>query len=397
MMSSTRTYRLSPGGKYSLGVFGLAAVAGGLACLVFGAGADKPMSAHAVMYAMGVLFVGGGAWCLAHVIRYRVVLTPHALEVHGVSKVDTIRRDQITAVRLLAGGNRPTLEFTSRRPGVRPLRLPLDFRMDDVFRAWLETLPDAGAVQRQQHNDAIASNREFGDTVQARHAHVQRHARIAQWLGGGIVAAMLWALFHPHPYELVIGLLLVLPLAALALIPLSKGAVGLDGYVNENRVLVGPLLFAPGIVLVIRAGLDLDTLDWVQGLCIAAALAVPFTLAMGRIDRGPKPSGLLLFGVMFALPYLYGGLVLTNFLLDTSSPRRFEATVLGKQEGTGRGVSYELILGPWGPKAGANEVHVGRTLYGKTAVGDPVCIHVFEGRWKLAWYVTRACPKDASP
>ena len=390
-----RTYPIAGGWKYFLLFGGVAAIAGGLACFVFGAGAEKPWSAHAVMYGLGTFFAGFGAACIAYVLRFRIVLTEHSVEVHDIFKVSAMRRDDVAARRVLRVQGTTLIELIPKDPKKKPLQLAQVVRTDDAFFAWLQSIPDQDAVELQRATHAIAANPNFGATPHGRLEHAARFARIAQWLGYGIGAVTLWGLAYPRPYELVIGLLLVLPVAALALVVVSKGAVGLDGHVREHRALVGPMLLGPSIVLVLRAWLDLDTLDWLQGLGIAAALALPLTYAITRIEPGRKAGGLLLLGLCFVLPYSYGGLIESNVLLDKSRPQRFEAIVGEKQQTTGKGASWNLTLGSWGPMTESNEVSVTKGLYENTAVGGRVCIYLFEGRWTLAWYVARACPEES--
>lgn len=390
-----RAYPIAGGWKYFLLLGGAAAVAGGLACFVFGAGADKPWSAHAVMYVLGTLFAGFGAVCIAYVIRFRILLTEHSVEVRSLFKASSMKRDDVAARRVLRVEGSTQIELIPKDPKRKPLPLPQVIRTDDAFPAWLQAIPDQDAADEQRAVLAITENPDFGATSHERLKHAARFARMAQWLGYAIAVTSLWGLAYPHPYELVIGVLLALPVAALALVIASKGAVGLDGHVREHRALVAPMLFGPSIVLVFRAWLDLDTLDWLQGLGIAVALAAPLTYAITRIDPGRKAAGFLLFGLCIVLPYSYGGLIESNFLLDQSRPQRFEARVRDKQQTTGKGASWDLTLGSWGPMTELNEVSVTKALYENTAVGDMVCIYLFEGRWTLAWYVARACPKDS--
>jgi hypothetical protein len=385
---------MAAGWKYFLLAAGIAALAFGLACFVFGAGAGKPPSAHAVMYALGALFAAAGTWCVAYAVRFRIVLTEQSVELRGLLKASTLRRDAIVGRRRVQDGNGAAIELVPRNPAAKPLQLPLVVRVDEVFQSWLQPIPDQDAVARQRALETAQANHAFGASPGERLAHVERFGRRVRWLGYASLAAMLWGLFYPRPYELVIGVLVVLPLIALVLAAASNGAVGIDGNVREHRALVAPMVIGPGLILFLRAWLDLDTLDWPQALGIAMVLAALLTFAIARIDRSVKPAGLWLFGLVFSLPYAYGGLVQTNFLLDASPAQCHEATVLAKRETTGKGASRKLVLGSWGRVARGMEVGVTRDLYAQAGVGDTVCVHLFEGKWLLAWYVVRACPED---
>jgi hypothetical protein len=390
-----RSYPLTGGWKYFLLLGGAAALAGGIACFVFGAGADKPPSAHAVMYVVGAIMAGLGAVCIAYGVRFRIVLNEHFVEVHGLLKVSAMKRDEVAARRVLHVEGTTQIELIPKDPKRKPLQLPQIIRTDDAFFAWLQPIPDQDAEDLQRATEAISANPAFGLTPQSRVEHAARFAQMARWLGSAIAVATIWAFVYPRPYELVIVVLLGLPVVALAFVVASKGAVGLDGAVREGRALVGPMLFGPSIVLLFRAWWDFDTLEWLEGLGIAATLAAPITYAITRIDPGRKPASLLLIGSFFVIPYLYGGLIESNVLLDQSRPQRFAAPVQSKEHTTGKGASWDLTLGAWGPVTDANEVSVTKALYENVAVGDSVCVYLFEGRWTLSWYVVRACPNDS--
>ncbi len=83
----------------------------------------------------------------------------------------------------------------------------------------------------------------------------------------------------------------------------------------------------------------------------------------------------------------YGAPVEANVLLDRSPAEIFETAVLGKHVSRGRGwTTYQLELGPWGPRRQAENAAVPRNVYDAVEAGDAVLVRAKPGALGMPWF-----------
>ena len=81
-------------------------------------------------------------------------------------------------------------------------------------------------------------------------------------------------------------------------------------------------------------------------------------------------------------------------LFDRAKPVEFRTKTLSKHVSSGKHTSYDVELSPWGPKRAAEDVDVGRKLYGQIQVGQTVCVYVWPGALKIRWFEVETCPAN---
>ena len=392
--SLPRTYVAAGGWRFFLLIAGAAFFVGGLACIWYFRAESAPGAAlllQGICLALAIL----GAACVAYAVRYRVVLYPHSLEVHELFKVRSLRRDSIAAYRTIQVPNAPpTIAFIPKDASTRPLPVSQIIRIDETFRSWLDGIPDQDALDQQRFEEEVEANRLLGNTPQERFLQLKRLHQQTRYLSIASSAVAFWGLLYPQPYEVVIGALIVLPVVALIVAAASKGLIQVNQHVRDKRPSIASALIAPGAVLALRALLDFHILDWPLALGIALVGGALIALGITRWDVATRKwSAVLLMGFVFCFPYAYGTVVELNFLLGRTAPQRFEATVTAKQQSSGKNSSWDLTIGPWGPADDAEDVSVNKNLYNAVAVGDTVCVFLFQGALGLNWISVRSCPQ----
>lgn len=146
----------------------------------------------------------------------------------------------------------------------------------------------------------------------------------------------------------------------------------------------------PGLVLAMRAILDVHVLDWKPLLVGAAVGGLALVVA---IVVGERPRKLWVLALLTPLisGYPWGALSLANALLDRGAPEVFRVAVRGKHVSGGKHTSRNLELDPWGPVTERKDVAVGPRLYGAVSVGDRVCVALHPGALGVRWYVVLRC------
>jgi hypothetical protein len=124
----------------------------------------------------------------------------------------------------------------------------------------------------------ILGDRRWGDTVEKRAA---TFATARRWVGGLTLAgaaAMGWALAYPHPYTLMMALLMGLPVISLLQLVRFKGLVRWDGSSRTPYPDVIVPSFIPVVALLFRDFKDARPAHW-------APLAIPI-VGLGLILMG---------------------------------------------------------------------------------------------------------------
>lgn len=390
--SLPRTYVAAGGWRLFLLIVGAALLVGGLAG-TWNPSAESAPGAALLLQGISLALAILGATCVAYAVRYRVVLYPHSLEVHGLFKARSLRRDGIAAYRTIQIPNAPpTIEFIPKDASTRPLQVSQIIRIDKTFRSWLDDIPDQCALDQQRFEEEVEANRLLGKTPQQRRIQLKRLHRQTRYLTIASGALAFWGLLNPRPYEIVMGALIVLPAVAFAIAASSKGLIQVNQLVRDKRPSIDSALIGPGIVLALRAFLDFHILDWPLALGMALAGGALIALGISRWGVATRKwSAVLLMGFLFCFPYAYGTVVELNFLLGGTAPQQFETIVTGKHQTSDKHKSWDLTVGPWGPAHDAEDVSVDKLLYESVAVGDTVCVFLFQGALGMNWILVSSC------
>ncbi|ACL63732.1 conserved hypothetical protein [Anaeromyxobacter dehalogenans 2CP-1] len=385
-----RTYRFARRWRllfHGLGALGLAAAVAGSIAALRGA-----LTGPVLIVPLG--FGALGAAAVAAAQRGRLLLHADGVEVIELGRSPRrLRNDQIAGRRTIPlqyGMEKLVLERRER--GEKPVSMGFLFERDATLDAWLESLPDLDVADRASAEAALLASAELGPDEEARRASLAGSHRVAKVLKGAALAAGGWGLLFPRPYPVAIAVLAAIPLATLALVLAGRGRYAVEERRNEVRPGVGVPIFAPGVVLMLRALLDYEVVDVARVLGWTAAAAVALTALLVRGDAALRRRWYVPALVLaLVAPYPWGALNAADVLLDRAPAEVHEVPVLHKHVSSGKHTSYDLRLPPWGPIGAAQEVDVGRELYGQVEVGDLVCTHLRPGALGARWFVVDLC------
>ncbi|ABC80122.1 hypothetical protein [Anaeromyxobacter dehalogenans] len=385
-----RTYRLEPRWRAALHGFGALALVAAVAASIASLRGGPPGLLVAVALGFGAL----SAYLVAVARVERLLLHADGVEVIAVGRAPRrLRTDQIAGRRTIPlqyGMEKLVLERRER--GAKPLSLTFQFERDAALDAWLASIPDLDAADRAGAEAALLASAELGADEAARRSALARSHQLARALKGVAIGVAGWGLLFPRPYPVVIAALAAIPLATIALVVAGRGRYAVEERRNEVRPGVGVPVFAPGVVLMLRALLDYQVVDVSPMLAWTGAGAVALTALLVRGDAALRRRWFVpVLIVALVAPYPWGALNAADVLLDRAPAEVHEVPVLHKHVSSGKHTSYDLRLPPWGPIAEAQEVDVGRELYGAVEVGDVVCAHLRPGALGARWFVVDVC------
>ena len=210
---------------------------------------------------------------------------------------------------------------------------------------------------------------------------------------GILVAA--WAFLKANPPALAAAALA--PLVAVGLVILSDGAWVLHEFRLKGRPAVGPLFLVPAIALGARAFTDQFVMDWKP---VLAAALVPAVLVLAPVvwfirREADRLTLSAIIGVVM-LGWAWSVVTEADVGLDKGPSRYFTPRVMQKWiNSSGRGGQrFHVLLAPWGPKPGTQDVQVGSSTYDRLEVGSPAFVTLHRGAFGWRWFVIRA---GASP
>jgi hypothetical protein len=391
-----RVYRLRRGQRMFLGGVAVVAIAGGL----LGAGAVLlDANAPRALALVPLAFTAVGGYLAAAVRVGRVVLYEDAIELVELGRGRRrVRKDEIAGrrlVRMQYGQAQLRLEL---RGGRKTVKAHWVHESDPVLEAWLASIPDLDAVERARAEAELLRSGTLGGS-EAERARALGRARItARIVNGVAIAATLWGWIAPRPYLVVVATLAVLPLVGLALLVAGKGRYAFDARPAEPRPSLAATVLGPGLILGLRAILDVHVLD-VRPVLVGAAVGAVAVAAVLAATASDFRKWWLIALMTPLLGFHPGGaLSLGNAILDRGEPEVFRVAVRGKHISSGsKHTSHDLQLDPWGPVREPDTVDVGRRLYDAVAVGEEVCVLLRPGALGVRWYVVVRCaggPRD---
>lgn len=387
-----RVYRMRRGQRQFLGGLGLVGILGGLVgagAILYGSSGTPPALAL-----IPLCFVALGAYLVAAVARERFVLFEDGFEFTELGRGKRrLRRDEIAGLRIVPmqyGYHQVVFEL---RGAKKPFKITWAIETDEVLEAWLAAIPNLDAEERARAEAELLRSAALGTDEAERARSLSRARRVARVLNGASLAAGAWGWFYPRPYIAAIVTLGALPLVGLAVLLAGRGRYAFDENRNDPRPSLIVSVMGPGIVLALRAILDVHVLDWKP---LLAATGVGGLVLLAAIAAGDRRRRLWILALVAPLLsfYPWGALSLGNALLDRGSPGVFRVAVRAKHVSSGsKHTSWDLRLDRWGPVTEPEDVDVGRGLYEAVSVGDEVCVALHPGALGIRWYVVLRCPE----
>ncbi|MBS1619395.1 MAG: hypothetical protein JST76_12795 [Bacteroidetes bacterium] len=339
------------------------------------------------LIAIPIMLTIAGA-CIIGMRNWRLSVTEDSLIYCAFIKTKEVSLKDITGYRL---DDKYAVVETSD-PKVKSMRISIGIKDKEEFLAWLATnYPDLNAQDYAREEEEIMVDETFGADEEERAVNLARARKVASTLstiGGGL---MLWGFIYPRPYELVLGLSLLLPLVALGFYRVYGGQLRLTtGEKSAYPSLAGA--FAPALLLLLRALIDFDIWEYKMlfiSTALIALLAVVVIIADPRKVYKVEPSfNALLMGIVaVGLLYGYGASVLANCYLDNAPGQTYATEVLDKRISSGKHTTYYLKVAPWGPQLKADEITVDSDFYEGVPVGSQIHVTLKPGRLGAPWYV----------
>ncbi|HTQ14518.1 MAG TPA: hypothetical protein VMH86_11640 [Rhizomicrobium sp.] len=376
---------------YTVALFVLAAAMLGFVAgvpIFFGKTDDRVGDVFAAIFALASLASLAAAY---HTAIWRLVLEKDSIASSGIFGRRTLPRSQIAGIRSILNGRRCRLVPSDRTH--KPLTFSAALFKNEALLDWLEGIPDLDAAEYHAALAAYEQDSRYGATVEERQARLAWMERIVSAVDWPIFGLGLAVVVVGQSYPLLFAVLAAFPPLAIALNFWSRGLLrfGLER-ANDPRPTLGALFFMPGMALGVSAGIGTNLLDWRPALADTAVLALSvMALLLWRSRHPVRWDQVFLMAVLVAA-YCFGVLALADVTLDTASPQRFPARVLGKHFETGRSnTRYYLTVDPWGPMTKSGDVRVSESVYRAENSGDTVCVFVGPGQLGWRWYGVGKC------
>ena len=341
---------------------------------------------------LSILFFGLGVYLLLSMWRSKIVLMEDRIEIHELTRVRSLQKSEIRGWRLVPTAYMAVLELVPRDPHVRKLKVAWLFKDDETFSAWMDDVPNLDAEEQEKAWNEATNDPEIGPSPQDRAEAIGKARGTARILSGIAIGIAIWGFVYPYPYRLLIIILVAMPWLAVWIAARSHGLFRLDQTRNDVRPNVAMTFLVPAFLLPARALLDYQVFDWRQVVPPAVLIGCALCFAATRADDSLRRrwGGMVAF-LFISLIYGLGAGLAVNVLQDHSPIDVFGAQIWRKQIVRGRSTTYELILGPWGPRKKENRVSVRRILYDSLQTGDTVCVGMRKGRLGIQWYTVGRC------
>jgi hypothetical protein len=213
----------------------------------------------------------------------------------------------------------------------------------------------------------------------------------------GIALALLAAIVVLARFPWASGILFVIigaiPWLALWFVRRSPGRYRLSLRTDTTYVNLTPLLLMPGVGLAGAALAGIRPLHPVQ-LMVPAALICGslFAAALWADPSRRQMSGENIATLVLLFLYGAGAAALLDARLDRSEPQVYRADRIDSRVSSSRaGTKRSLLLMPWGPQTEVTWVSVSRATFEAAGRGELVCIDLYSGALRVAWYTVDPC------
>jgi hypothetical protein len=235
----------------------------------------------------------------------------------------------------------------------------------------------------------VESEQRLGSTTQERLAHLNRARKFARNFQLAGIVVVLWGLFYPQPYLLVVWLLIILPWLVLYLCWRHPAwfSIGDSGEHNVRGDLTLSL-FLPGAALALRAVLDVQLVE-LSSLLLPSLLGLSLLLTC-ILNIEPEYRKSLFKVVPLALlltAYPAGSIALLNTALEWRAPTLHQLTVIANDKDD----SNRVTVAAWGPRQAENSVQISPPPVVTIPAGGTICVCQYPGALGLDWYRVKVC------
>lgn len=245
---------------------------------------------------------------------------------------------------------------------------------------------------------AIAKEQEIleEDTVRGwsdemREEKLAQAIKISKIINTAAVITVIWIFLYPKPYQISMLAAIIVPIAALVAVKVTKGLVRIDELKGSAYPNVIYAFFLPGCGIMLRAILDYDifkyTNVWQLTLFITIAFLLLLLYKQKEITFKRKMDYVTVACLaLFTFAYSFGAVIHLNCFYDNSAPHNFKAKVLEKTISKGKSTTYYVKLSTWGPQNKAESTSVSWSLYNRVNVGDEMNVSFKKGKLDIPWY-----------
>ena len=366
----------------------LAAVGGGAGILYSAVGQFNDLTGRVVLACLCLVFTTLGGYLILWLLRSKTVLYADWIAFEGVFSTKAFSRDELRGWRVLPTSP-PTL-ILERKVG-SSFKTGLVFRMDEEFSDWFDMVPSLDqkerAVSEASVQAEIEDDERFGATPSERSETLRTARKTAKILSAISTVASVWGFIYPHPYQVLILLLALLPWVAIEVMRRFHGLFRADELKNDAHPSIAYPLIFPGMILCLRAVIDYDVLQSVYAAALYVFFGCALVAAILIFDPTQRSRlGTLPLFFLFGVAYGYGFVVEADVQFDRSPGIVYTATVQNKQIISGKSTTYQLDLSPWGPNAGTSEFDVSSSTYKEIRTGQTVQLKLKKGALGVQWY-----------
>lgn len=330
------------------------------------------------------------AWA-ARIRRYRIVLLPDRVSYHAAWTTRELLFADALGFRILPTQYVRSLLILPRDKSRKRISTALVYeRGPELLAVLASKLTDLDHDEQVEELADIATDSTYGASEESRLARLavaKKYARIFNITGFVLCA---WAFVHPRPYDLVLGILIVLPITALAVVRKFGGLIRVDGKKHSAYPNVASALIMPPLILMLRAMLDWNMLRWSDAWSVFLSIAIgAMALALYCLAHTRRSSWQIVGGILLSSLYAYGTGLYLNCRNDKSTPFIYECRVVDARVSHGKHTSYVLTLAPFIENEASRDIDVPRAVYQRHQIGDTARVYVREGVLGIPWFWVR--------
>lgn len=381
-------YRIATSAKVILLVFVAACIIGG-GYLFIHAFETTRHNANALKLGLGVLLLVIAVLVYLEIFQLRLTVDEHSLTETHLFSSRTILMEDIDGYRR---GEKDIFHIILK-DGAKSLQISRNLGDGKELIEWIEErYEDIDAREREKETEALLENEQFGITKKDRKARLENARKIdnVATIAGFIFC--FWPIFYPRPFELLMIVVFLMPLAGVFITWYFKGLLKLykkksSPYPSLVLLMVMPVFGA------LLAGLRVYDLygfpnsAWSLIIMGAIFFTVVCVGACWKAITNERRKLLICCCVfVLAAVYSYSLLIFANCHYDKSVPEVWKVQVLHKRINRGKSTTYYLKLSPWGKFRNGKEVTVSRSFFDEVNETDSVDVYLKTGRWGVPWF-----------